>query len=141
MHFAWPAELLENEEGGFTVTFPDVPGAITQGETRAEALERASDALVSMLSMIIEDGEPVPDASAANGRPMVHVPPLDAAKLALHVAMLEKKISNVELGRLMGMDEKSVRRLRDPLHHSKIEKLDAALRILGKRLEVVLENA
>ena len=141
MRFAWPADILEEKEG-ITVTFPDVPGAITWGETRAEAMERGSDALVSIVSAMIEDGKAIPAASKAAGRPLIGVGPLDAAKIALHMAMLEKRMSNVELGRQMNMDEKAIRRLRDPLQRSHIETLDAALRIMGRRLEVsVLENA
>lgn len=141
MRFAWPADILQEDEG-ITVTFPDVSGAITWGETRAEAMERASDALISIISAMIEDGKSIPVASEANGRPMISVAPLDAAKIALHIAMLEKRVSNVELGRRMNMDEKAVRRLRDPLQRSHIETLDAALRIMGRRLEVsVLEDA
>ena len=124
------------------MTFPDVPGAITWGRTRAEALRRAPDALVSVFSALIADGRLIPRAAASAGRPMVSLPPLDAAKIALHMAMLEKEVSNVELGRLMSLDEKAIRRMRDPLHRSRIETPDAALCILGRRLEVsVLEAA
>jgi antitoxin HicB len=135
--FAWPAEVLEEPEG-ITVTFPDVPGAITWGATRAEAMERAADALVSVFSALIEDGKPVPPPSDAQGRPAVSIGPLDAAKVALHNAMLEAKMSNVELARRMNTDEKAVRRMRDPLHGGRIEKLVAALRILGKRVETAV---
>jgi antitoxin HicB len=45
-------------------------------------------------------------------------------------------MSNVELGRRLGMDEKSVRRMRDLLHRSHIGQIEAALRLLGRRLEV-----
>ena len=70
------------------------------------------------------------------------LPPLDAAKVALHLAMLEQGMSNTALGRMMDLDEKAVRRLRDPLHRSRIETLDAALRLLGRRLELsVLETS
>jgi antitoxin HicB len=136
-HFAWPAEVLEEPEGT-TVTFPDVPGAITWGATRAEAMERAADALVSVFSALIEDGKPVQPPSDPQGRPAVSIGPLDAAKVALHNAMLEAKMSNVELARRMSTDEKAVRRMRDPLHGGRIEKLVAALRILGKRVETAV---
>jgi len=56
--------------------------------------------------------------------------------LALHEAMVRGGVSNVELARRLGTDEKAVRRLRDPLHGSRIEAVEAALRVLGKRLEV-----
>ncbi len=139
MRFAWPADIIE-DENGFSIVFPDVPGAITWGKTKAEAFERGVDALVSMIGVLIQDGEPIPVASDAAGRPVLNVALLDAAKMALHAAMLERGVSNVELGRRLGLTEKAVRRLVDPLHHSRIEKVDAALRVLGKQLEVsVLE--
>ena len=31
------------EEGGFVVTFPDIPSAITQGDTEEDALDMAAD--------------------------------------------------------------------------------------------------
>jgi antitoxin HicB len=69
------------------------------------------------------------------------VPPLVAAKLALHDAMLAAGLSNVALARRLGTDEKTVRRLRDPLHQSRINQIDAALRALGKRMGIVIEAA
>jgi len=39
--FAYPATLTPDREvGGFTVTFPDLPEAITQGEGRLDALSK-----------------------------------------------------------------------------------------------------
>lgn len=140
MRYVYPAEMLE-EADGVTVTFPDVPEAITCGETCAEALERAHDALVSGLSFYVEDGRPLPQASAAAGRTMVSVTMLEAAKLALHDAMLASKVSNVELGRRIGMDEKAVRRVRDPLHRSHVSQVETALRALGKRIEINVQDA
>jgi antitoxin HicB len=47
MRYAYPFDMEPQPEGGFTVTFPDVPEAITEGDTAAEARERAEDALVT----------------------------------------------------------------------------------------------
>jgi antitoxin HicB len=135
MHYAWPVELLEEPEG-VTVTCPNVPEMVTCGRTAEEALEQAVDALVTALSFYTDDGRKLPTPSPSRGRPVVAVPALIAAKLALHEAMLRGGVSNVELARRLGTDEKSVRRLRDPLHGSRIEAVEAALRALGKRLEV-----
>jgi antitoxin HicB len=38
--------------------------------------------------------------------------------------------------RRLGCDEKAVRRLRDPLHASRITQLEDALHVLGKRIEI-----
>jgi antitoxin HicB len=136
MHYAYPFDMIPQPEGGFTVTFPDVPEAITEGDTVEQAHRRTEDALVAGLSFYVDDGNPLPMPSPAGGRPIALVPPLVAAKLALHDAMLAAGSSNVELARRLGLDEKAVRRLRDPLHRSHIGQIEAALRILGKRLDV-----
>ena len=48
MQYAYPCNLISYEEEGegFLVTFPDVPEAITGGQTREESLVLAEDALV-----------------------------------------------------------------------------------------------
>ena len=141
MRYAYPYDMRAQPEGGFTVTFPDVPEAITEGDTEAEARERAEDALVTALSFYTEEGRPLPVPSPTRGRPVGLVPALEAAKLALHEAMLASGVSNLELGRRLGLDEKAVRRLRDPLHRSHIGQVEAALRNLGKRLDVTVRDA
>jgi len=141
MRYAYPFDMEAQPEGGFTVTFPDVPEAITEGDTAGEARERAEDALVTALSFYTDEGKPLPAPSAPRGRPVAILPPLVAAKLALRDAMLAAGLSNVELGRRLDLDEKAVRRLRDPLHRSHIGQVEAALRQLGKRLEVQVVEA
>jgi antitoxin HicB len=141
MRYAYPYDLSPQPEGGFTVSFPDVPEAITQGDSEAEAAAMAEDALVTALSFYTDQSEPVPRPSPARGRPMALLPPLVAAKLALHDAMLTEGISNVALARRLGTDEKAVRRLRDPLHQSRIAQIDVALRTLGRRIGIVVEAA
>jgi antitoxin HicB len=135
MRYAWPVDLLEEPEG-VTVTCPDVPEMVTCGRTVAEALDGAVDALVTALSFYTDDQRKLPSPSPARGRHVVAVPALTAAKLALHEAMVRGGMSNAELARRLSTDEKTVRRLRDPLHASKIEAVESALRMLGKRLEV-----
>jgi antitoxin HicB len=118
-----------------------VPEAVTEGDAEAEAHERAEDALVAALSFYTDSGRSLPVPSPPRGRPVAVVPALGAAKLALHESTLAEGISNVELGRRLGLNEKAVRRLRDPLHRSHIGQVEAALRNLGKRLEVTVRDA
>lgn len=141
MRYAYPYDLLAQPEGGFTVTFPDVPEAITEGNTEAEAAARAEDALVTALSFYADGARTPPRPSASRGRRVAVVPALEAAKLALHETMIAAGVSNVELARRLGTDEKAIRRLRDLLHRSHIDQVEAALRHLGKRLDVSLRNA
>lgn len=55
----YPA-ILEPDGGGFMVSFPDIPEALTQGETLEEAREMAADALATAMEFYAEDGRPVP---------------------------------------------------------------------------------
>ena len=63
-HYVFPA-LFESEEGvsGYTVTFPDLPGCITEGDTIEEALMMAREALALHLYGMEEDGDEIPHAS------------------------------------------------------------------------------
>lgn len=140
MRYCYPAEIAPSA-GGVTVTFPDVPEAIATGPSMEDALEQARDALISALSFYVDEGEPLPIASSAEGRPMIGVSILEAAKLALHDAMVSGKITNMELARRLGLDEKAVRRLRDPLHRSHIGQIETALQALGRRVELLVEDA
>lgn len=63
----YPARLTPDSNGGFVVTFRDVPEAITQGDTVAEALEMAADALLISVDFYLERGVPMPHPSAALG--------------------------------------------------------------------------
>jgi predicted RNase H-like HicB family nuclease len=48
------------EEGGYTVTVPALPGCITEGETREEALMNAPEAIQLYLEDLTAHGEPIP---------------------------------------------------------------------------------
>lgn len=134
LRYAFPA-TVEQDGKGWMVTFDGLSGG-TCGDTEDEALGRAQDLLVTVLAGFVEEGVPIPEPGNGRERMMINVPALTAAKLALHDALLEQKISNVALGRRLGLDEKTIRRLRDPLHRSRIDRVEAALNCLGKRLDV-----
>jgi predicted RNase H-like HicB family nuclease len=53
--------LDKNESGGFTVTVPALPGCITQGRNREEALERVQEAIEGFLEALEIEGLPIPD--------------------------------------------------------------------------------
>ena len=49
------------EDGeGYTVLVPALPGCITQGRTREEAIERAREAIAVYIESLKADGEPIP---------------------------------------------------------------------------------
>jgi antitoxin HicB len=139
---AYPAMLMPDPDGGFTVTFRDVPEAITEGDNREEALLRAEDALESALAMYVAADEPLPTASPT--RPDEAIVPLSArgmAKAALYEAMREQGIGRAELARRLRWHLPQVNRVLDLRHASKMEQIEAALATIGLRLIVDVARA
>ena len=132
----YPVKL--RKDGKFIlVTFPDIPEAITQGDNRAHALEMAKEALELALEFYFDDERPVPMPSQPKrGQAVVEIPPSLAAKILLLNEMLRQKVRPVELARRIGTTKQEVNRLTDLKHPTKIDRIDAALRALGKRLIV-----
>ncbi len=52
--------LEPNESGGYTVTVPLLPGCISEGDTRKEALDNIKEAIELYIESLQEDGEPIP---------------------------------------------------------------------------------
>lgn len=48
--------IPDTKEGGFVVTYPDLPGCISCGETIHEAIENAADAKKAWLEAALEEG-------------------------------------------------------------------------------------
>lgn len=59
----YPAIFHKAEEGGFWVTFPDIPECMTQGEDMQQAYEMAFDALGLSLTAMEAEGEAFPRPS------------------------------------------------------------------------------
>ena len=62
MKYVYPA-IFTPSEGGYSVSVPDLPGCFTCGDTLAEAMEMAEDAVSLWLFDAEEDKEKVPVAS------------------------------------------------------------------------------
>lgn len=140
--FSYPATFRPDEDGRPVVSFPDFPHAHTDGKDSQEAMEEAIDCLGSVIAHYIAERRDIPSPSKLKrGQQMVSVPFWIAGKLALYLAMREKGMSNSELARRIGVSETVVRRMLDPDHDTKSEKLQAALEALGKRMVVTVEDA
>lgn len=59
----YPAVFHKAEEGGFWVTFPDIPECMTQGDDMEQAYEMAIEALGLSITTMEEAGEHIPKAS------------------------------------------------------------------------------
>ena len=63
MRYVFPGVFEPSEEGGYVVSIPDIEGCFTEGNTLAEALYMAQDALAMMLVYYEDHGMNVPEPS------------------------------------------------------------------------------
>lgn len=140
--FVYPATIAVDTAGFYLVTFPDVPEAGTDAESREEALAEAPDALIAALGGYMEAKQAIPHPShITRNQVRVVLPILVTAKLALYEAMRSGNVTNVELGRRLGLSEGAVRRLLDLDHRSHVGPIETALAALGHRLVVAVHAA
>ena len=138
--FNYPAKFAPEADGGFVVTFRDIPEAISQGDSIDEAREAARDALITAMDFYFEDRRSVPQPSKARkGEELVGLPTSVATKVLLLNAMLEKNTRPVDLARAMNIKPQEVTRLVDLHHSTKIDTLAAAFAAMGRSLEVVVK--
>ena len=105
MRYAYPCVLTPEEGGGYSVSFPNVPEALTCGDDREEAMEMAEDALAVALGAYMQDREDIPmPGPVSPDQETVAVPLVVAAKLALYSAMREEGMTKVGLARLIGVE-------------------------------------
>jgi antitoxin HicB len=138
----YPARFMAGGDGRILVEFVDIPRVATDGKDDREAMEEAIDALGSDLSIRLTRKEEIPASSAAKrGQRLVPVPLWLAPKLAPYLAMRDQHVNNSELARRLGVHERVIRRMLDPEHASKAEKIQAALAALGKQMTVEVRDA
>jgi antitoxin HicB len=140
MQFSYP---YTTEKSGVTtlVEFPDVPGAVTEVRKDEHAQALIRDCLLAALGGYMTRKRPPPRPSPARGRPVVVLDLVTSAKLALASEMAGQGISNVALAERLGVSEKVVRRLLDPDHRCRIDRLEAALGVLGVQVRLTVQRA
>ena len=97
MSLPYQIVITPSPEGGYSAKIPDLPGCITQGETRLEVLEMIEDAKLCWLEAALDLGESIdePDRDLYNGRLYLRIPK------SLHKRLAERaKREGVKLNQL-----------------------------------------
>lgn len=97
--------LSDEEGGGFLITFPDLPGCISDGDTEEEVLANGKDAFLSWVAARIDQGKSIPEPKArlsefitseASGRLLARLPK------SLHARLIERaKRESVSINSLL----------------------------------------
>jgi len=137
----YPAKFEKAKEGGFVVTFPDVPEAITQGDSFSEAVVNAASALETALEFYMEGNEDLPGASAGR-KSSIRIAPraLATIKFTIYQTMRDDKVRKSELARRLGWKGPQVDRLLDIRHSTQMDHAEAALVALGKTVRIEFDE-
>jgi predicted RNase H-like HicB family nuclease len=60
MVYVYPAVFTPATEGGYSISFPDLPGTNSEGDTLTEALDMAKKSLASWLDYLIDEKLNIP---------------------------------------------------------------------------------
>ena len=137
----YPVILEPDDNNTLLVTCPALPELTTWGEDHEDALRRAADAMEEALAARIAHRDDIPEPSTSDVPLVPRLPSLTVAKVALYRALLASGMTKAELGRRLGWHAPQIDRLFDLRHHSKIEQIDQAFQVLGKRLVVSVQDA
>lgn len=134
----YPAKFTADKKaGGFVVTFRDIPEAITQGDTEAEAMAMATEVLALAMEVYFDESRSVPMPSQPKrGDRLVDLPLSLSAKVMLLNEMLAQKVRPAELARRLETTPQEINRLIDLRHTTKIDRIAQAMSALGREFEL-----
>jgi antitoxin HicB len=139
---SYPARFtVDREAGGYVISFPDVPEAVTQAEGVEEGLDMAADCLQMVLAEYIRLGHPIPAPSALRrGQRGIRLPFFVALKVELYNAWLQSGARKAEIARRLRIPRANVDRLFDLKHVSRPEQIEEAFAALGKHVDVQVRD-
>ncbi|WP_194608765.1 type II toxin-antitoxin system HicB family antitoxin [Clostridium vitabionis] len=66
--YIYPAVFhLNRDDGSYTITFPDLPGCISEGKSLGNAITMAASALAEWISYLLDKGEDIPEPGDLSG--------------------------------------------------------------------------
>ena len=67
MEYVYPAIFHTNNDSSYTVTYPDLPGCISEGKSLGNAIYMAESALTQWINYLIDKQKEIPKASSSQG--------------------------------------------------------------------------
>ncbi|HSW92897.1 MAG TPA: type II toxin-antitoxin system HicB family antitoxin [Gammaproteobacteria bacterium] len=139
MNVLYPASINYNEsDKRYTVSFLDLPEAITEGETMEEALFNASEVLTLTLEGRVDEGMDIPQPSASVDDSYL-ISPNARAQAALLMRWAKGDHTTSEIARTLNTSWPAIARLEDLHHWPNLKQLERVAAALGQRLVISLE--
>jgi antitoxin HicB len=135
----YPARIRSQDGGGYLVEFLDLPGCLTEGDTRADALANAAEALSGWLYVAIKTGQDVPVPSVRQGRNSILVEPdLDVTvPLLILWARKSRGLTQSQMAHTLGVTQQAYQKLEIPgKSNPRLKTLSRLFGALGLTLEL-----
>ncbi len=138
--FSYPMLLNpDSVDGGFVVTFPDLPEAITQGDTIQDCLEEAQDCLEEAIAARMSYQLEIPVSNLPqNAQYIVHLPLRMTLLASIYLAMQETGINTAQLANYLQVPEKEIKQILSPTQETSLSTLEKVIYFLGKQVEIDL---
>jgi len=140
MNVLYPA-IFEYDylEKRYTVCFPDLPEAITEGESLEEAYFNAAEVLTLTLEGRVDEGEEIPKPCRCNKKGVKLIAPSARAQAALLLKWAKGKHTTAEIARALNTSWPAVARLENLRHNPNLRQLERASAAVGYRLVISLD--
>ena len=135
-------DLKTEDNGDYTAVCPAFPEVSAQANNEHDATANLKKEVEKRLLTMLKEKKTIPVPSKVNkNRPVITFPVLIVAKIYLANTMVEKRIQKTELAKRLGCHMQQVDRLLDLCHASKVERVEEALKVLGKGLELRMTDS
>jgi antitoxin HicB len=138
MNVLYPAFFeYDRKDKRYTVSFPDLSEAITEGASLEEAFFNASEVLTLTLEGRFDEGMEIPQPSHHKNAKLIA--PSARAQAALLLKWAKGEHSIAEIARALNTSWPAAARLEDPHHWPNLRQLERAAATVGHSLVISLE--
>lgn len=139
MNVLYPAIFeYDKSEKRYTVHYPDLPEAITEGQSLEETLFNASEVLTLTLEGRMDEGIDIPRPKHYKNAKLIA--PSARAQAALLMRWAKGEHTTAEIARTLNTSWPAVARLEDPHHWPNLRQLERAAAAIGQRLVISFES-
>jgi antitoxin HicB len=134
--FTYKVDLTPDDNDTFLVTCPALPEVTTFGDTEAEALGNASDAIVEALAGRIAHSLDIPEPEPGG----VLIPSRVAMKVLIYKEMQKNHVTKYRLTKLLGVHPPQVDRLLDVRYNTNFDAMDEAMSALDSSFVIAAQS-
>lgn len=129
---------ITKEDDGYSVEFPDVPGAFSDGDTLKEAFANAEEALNGVLACMLDRKDPLPVAKvkANSKRGLYEISVNNRLAVSYSIFEARRGKSAAEISRKMGITRQAYQRLENPKASLSVATLEKFANATEKKLEI-----